>query len=162
MTFRPLLLVDDSEDDIELTTVLLRKAAGAEHVVAVKTGEHAIDYLTGLAGTPDNGRWPAGIILDVKMPGMNGLELLEWIRQRREYDPLPAVMFSSSDDPRDIQRAAKLGAQCYVGKYPTVQAAREIVAAIKAYSFAPGSAGYFPIKSNLLLGRDALPDLAAT
>lgn len=160
MMFRPLLLVDDSDDDVELTTVLLRKAAGAEHVVAVRSAEAAIDYLTDLSKSGGEARLPAGVILDVKMPGMNGLELLEWIRGNRNFDRIPVVMFSSSDDPRDIQRAAKLGAQCYVGKYPTVQSAREIVEQIKVYAGTSGPIGYFPLKANLLLGREALPDLA--
>lgn len=66
-------------------------------------------------------------LLDVKMPGLTGLELLEWIREHPLFDSIPVVMWSSSDDPRDLERAAKLGAQCYIGKYPPFPVVREML-----------------------------------
>lgn len=152
------IVVDDDEDDISLTTLLLRKA-GVFHVPSLRGGDGVLGFLEGaIPLVPD--RRPLALILDVKMPGMTGLDVLEQVRARTEFNAIPIVMWSSSDDPRDLRRAAGLKAQCYVAKYPTVSALKEILSVAAAYSGAETTAQYFHVKPNLLLGRDSLPDLA--
>ena len=152
------IVVDDNEDDIGLTTLLLRKA-GVFHVPSLRGGEGVLAYLEGTKPLlPD--RRPLALILDVTMPGLTGLDVLGQVRARTDFDSIPIVMWSSSDDPRDLRRAAGLKAQCYVAKYPTVSALKEILSAATTYDGADSSTRYFHVKPNLLLGRDSLPDLA--
>lgn len=152
------IVVDDDEDDIGLTTLLLRKA-GVFHVPALRRAEGVLAYLEGSRALLRDRR-PLALILDVNMPGMSGLQVLEQVRARAEFDSIPIVMWSASEDPRDLRTAARLKAQCYVSKYPTVSALKEILSAAGQYDLAASPPRYFHVKPNLLLGRDALPDLA--
>ena len=61
---------------------------------------------------------PLLCFLDVKMPSINGHELLRWIRQHPQLDGVAVVMLSSSEHPEDVRQAAENGAQCYLAKYP--------------------------------------------
>jgi CheY-like chemotaxis protein len=151
-------VVDDNEDDISLTTLLLRKA-GVLDIPAFLTTEAACGYLGSTKGKQLM-RPPLAIILDVKMPGMSGLDLLAWVRQQPEYDSLPIIMWSTSDNPPDVRAAAEAKAQCYLAKYPTVPALKDVLAEAATYPGADKILRFFKVRSNLLLGRDALPDLA--
>jgi CheY-like chemotaxis protein len=155
---RPVLVVDDNEDDIGLTTLLVRKA-GALDIPAFLTTQGACGYLGSIKGKILS-RPPLAMVLDVKMPGMSGLDLLRWVRAQPEFNALPIVMWSTSDDPRDLRTAAELRAQCYVAKYPNVPALKEILAEAAGYPGTQEPLRFFKVPSNLLLGRDALPDLA--
>ena len=154
---RTVILVDDDESDLTLSKTLLQKAGGIGNIGTFTHGEDVIEYLTHLE---PGAALPLAIVLDVKMPGFTGLDLLEWIREHPAFDAMPVVMWSSSDDPRDILRAAKLGAQCYFGKYPPVPLVREMVAEAAMYRPGVHAGRFFRIAGNLLLGRDGLPDLS--
>jgi CheY-like chemotaxis protein len=153
---RPVLVIDDDPDDLALTVMLLRKVAHPSGLVTLTDGEAAVDFLTGVA--PGSESFPLAIVLDVKMPGMSGLDLLEWVREHRVFDRVPVAMWSSSDDMRDVERAARLGAQCYLGKYPPVPAVEELFVAIRAWRGIGKGDRFFRVHGNLFLGRDALPD----
>lgn len=155
---RPVVVVDDEDDDISLTTVLLRKA-GVSNVPAFRSGEELIAYLGRIQHDAAVSRL-LGLILDVKMRGMTGRDVLKWVRERKEFDAVPILMWSSSDDPGDVLAAAQLKAQCYVAKYPTVSALKDILKETVAYHAEPATTRFFKVRSNLLLGREALPDLA--
>ena len=153
---RPVVVVDDNYDDLALTATLLGKVAGVSRLIQIVDAEHAVECLGGLERSgPD---FPRAIVLDVKMPGMTGLDLLEWIREHKVFDQVPVIMWSSSDDPRDIERAARLGAQCYVGKYPPVPAVEEMFKAIDKWGGLDSADRFFRVRCNLFSGRDALPD----
>ena len=156
---RPFIVVDDNEDDLALTAILLRKAAGLSRLVPFTEGEDAVEFLSGV--TPDSPDFPAAIILDVKMPGMNGLDLLEWIREHPIFDSIAVAMWSSSDDTRDIERAALLGAQCYVGKYPPVPVVEAMFAAAQRWQGIGKGEQFFDVRGNLFLGRGQLANLRA-
>ena len=149
------VLVDDNEDDMELATLVLNRA-GVRDVKTFTDGEEFCSYLQGLGSDA----LPQAILLDVKMPGMNGLDVLEWIRARSLYDRIPVVMLSSSDDPRDIATAARLKAQCYVAKHPTLATIKDIMASAGA-SDNSGPDRIFQISTNLLLERDTMHDVAS-
>ena len=153
--FGPLLVVDDNDDDLNLTTTILQKVGGVAHLLTFPGGEEVIAYLARGPHEP----LPLGVVLDVKMPRQNGLDTLAWIRVRRQFDRLPIAMWSSSDDPRDVTRAAELGAQCYFGKYPPVPVVQGMLADMAAFHGNPAAPRVFPVRGNLLLGRSALPDL---
>lgn len=120
-----IILVDDNDDDLTLAEMFLRKAGAQQELVVFASGNAAQQQLG--ASTPTQAAATAAIFIDVKMPGLTGLELLEWLRSRPEYAAVPVIMCSSSDDPGDIARAARGGAQAYLAKHPKVPVLREIL-----------------------------------
>jgi two-component system response regulator len=111
---RPLLIVDDDEDaHFFLKRELLKQ--GIRHPVeSVDGGQAAITYFERcLAGERP---LPALVFLDVKMPQVNGLEVLAWARDKNILGKLTLSMLSSSDDPRDVKAAMALGAHTYLRK----------------------------------------------
>lgn len=154
----PLLLVDDNDDDLNLSTTILQKAGGVPHILTFPGGEELVEYLSRPGGPPA----ALGVILDVKMPGQTGLDTLAWLRGQSGLDRLPVAMWSSSDDPRDVSRASELGAQCYFGKYPPVPSVQSMLTHMASFPNSATDARVFPIRGNLLLGRPALPDFRTT
>lgn len=122
-----ILLAEDDEIDV----ILVRRAfkdAGTEHVLRiVRNGQEAIDFLAARDHVPDD-RMPAIIILDLKMPRRDGLEVLEWIRSRSSLRCLPVFIFSSSAHQEDVERAYALGANGYLVKPSSVTERAKIAA----------------------------------
>src|SRR4051812_17066360 len=152
---RPVVVVDDDSDDLDLTVTLLRKVGGITFLKVFTAGDDVVDYLTKVGAKQDD--FPGAFVLDVKMPGMTGLDLLAWIREDVRFDAVPIIIWSSSDDPSDVDRAAQLGAQCYVGKYPPVPIVAEIFQAVKKFTGARSGRPFFEVHGNLFLGRAPLP-----
>lgn len=142
-----LYLVDDSDDELALAESFLRRAGAWQEVRAFTDGDVAQEEFARL--THAEIAATAAIFIDVKMPGLSGLELLEWIRSRREYDTVPVIISTSSDHPRDIARAAQAGAQCYLTKFPKVDALAELLALLPR-SYEASTAPEFPLACNLL------------
>lgn len=140
-----LLVVDDNDDDLHLTTGILRKAGGVQEILEFRGGEEIVEYLSAMS-TPR----PPGLILDVKMPKLNGLDVLGWLRGERRFDRVPVAMWSSSDDPRDVARALQLGAQFYFGKYPAVDSVRGMIEAMRLFQNGERRDAAFAVKGNLL------------
>jgi CheY-like chemotaxis protein len=156
---RPVAVVDDDSDDLDLTTTLLRKVGGVDRLILFTSGDEVVQFLADIpANSPD---FPAAIVLDVKMPGMTGLDLLSWIRADSRFNSIPVVIWSSSDDPSDVDRAAELGAQCYVGKYPPVPVVAELFEAVRGFTAARSPAEFFDVPGNLFLGRAPLQPVRA-
>ncbi|MGI4860534.1 MAG: response regulator [Janthinobacterium lividum] len=114
---KPILLVEDNPSDLELTLVALERSQLANQVVVTRDGAEAIDYL----GT--KGDWagrlpghPAVILLDLKLPKIDGLEVLEHIRSTPELKSIPVVMLTSSREEQDLVRSYELGVNAYVVK----------------------------------------------
>ena len=119
MSDLPVILVaDDTENDI----LLLRHAFGRAHILnpvrMVLDGDEAVAYLAGEAKFSDRSTYPLPVLLllDVKMPKRDGFEVLEWIRTQRQLAGLNVVMFSSSNQARDVSRAHEFGAKSYLVK----------------------------------------------
>jgi CheY-like chemotaxis protein len=72
------------------------------------------------------------------MAGMTGFDVLRWVRSQPALDPMPVIMFSSSDDPRDVDGAREFGAQGYLKKYPTVAAMQTVLDEAREFSLLPG------------------------
>lgn len=104
------LLADDSEDDVALALQLMAERRFPFEVRVASDGQEAWQALSAMSEPP------ALIILDVKMPKLGGLDLLERVRAELGWRQVPVVILTSSDDPRDIDRAASLGATAYVRK----------------------------------------------
>lgn len=114
---KPILLVEDNPSDLELTLVALGRSQLANEVIVARDGQEAIDYLR------CEGDWsernpgnPAVILLDLKLPKIDGLEVLETIRSNAALKAIPVVMLTSSREEPDLVRSYALGANAYVVK----------------------------------------------
>lgn len=129
------LLVEDDPDDVLLTQIAFEKARLANPLEVVRDGEEAIAYLSGAKQYSNRERYPLPILLllDLKMPKVNGFQVLEWLRAHKELSRIPvAVMTSSNDDP-DVRKAYELGAHSYLIKPPDAVALLELVKRLHAY-----------------------------
>jgi DNA-binding response OmpR family regulator len=114
---KPILLVEDDLRDLELTLVALERSQLANDVVVVRDGAAALDYLH------RQGEWaerpegnPAVVLLDLKLPKVNGLEVLKEVRATASMRSLPVVMLTSSHEETDVLRSYELGVNAYVVK----------------------------------------------
>ncbi|WP_020652925.1 response regulator [Massilia niastensis] len=114
---KPILLVEDNPNDLELTLIALAKSQLANEVVVVRDGAEALDYLhrRGEYARRAVGN-PAVILLDLKLPKVDGLEVLKEIRQTESLKPVPVVMLTSSKEEQDLIRSYELGVNAYVVK----------------------------------------------
>lgn len=114
---KPILLVEDNPHDLELTLVALERSQLANDVVVVRDGAEAIDYLFRTNKYMDRAAGlPAVVLLDLKLPKIDGLEVLERVRASPDLKSLPIVMLTSSREEPDLQRAYGLGVNAYVVK----------------------------------------------
>jgi CheY-like chemotaxis protein len=118
MNTMPILLVEDSEDNILLVRHAVHKAGVTTPLEVATSGEQAIDYLGGTNGYSDWHRFPLPtiVLLDLKMPGMDGFGVLKWIRQQPGLKALRVAMLTSSDMPHEIKMAHDLGANIFLTK----------------------------------------------
>ena len=114
-----ILLVEDNMSDAELTIRELKKHHLANNLFHVKDGEEALDFIfaTGkFAGTRDLSFPPKVVLLDIQMPKVNGIEILQKIKSDERTKSTPVVMLTSSKEDPDIQKCYKLGANSYIVK----------------------------------------------
>lgn len=113
-----ILLVEDNPDDVALTERALKKARIANKVVIARDGPEALDFLfgTGAYAGRDTGAMPEVVLLDLKLPKMDGLEVLRRLRGDQRTRVLPVVVLTSSREDRDLTRSYELGANSYIRK----------------------------------------------
>ncbi len=118
MAKKIILLVEDNPDDEALTLRALRKNHVLNDIMVVRDGAEAIDYLFGAGQYEgrDTADQPEIILLDLKLPKVDGLEVLRRIRADERTRLLPVVILTSSDEERDLVESYKLGANSYVRK----------------------------------------------
>jgi two-component system response regulator len=115
---KAILLVEDNRRDEALTIRALKKNNVVEHVAVARDGVEAMDYLFGTgryAGSNDN-VMPQIVLLDLKLPKLDGLQVLKQIRQNERTKRLPVVIFTSSNEEQDLINSYDLGANSYVRK----------------------------------------------
>jgi CheY-like chemotaxis protein len=114
---RPILLVEDNLQDIELTMLALESNNVANPIVTARHGGEALDYLLRRGPHADRpiGN-PVVVFLDLKMPKMDGLELLEHIKKDPSLKTIPVVMLTSSREESDLVKTYRLGVNAYVVK----------------------------------------------
>ena len=113
-----ILLVEDNMNDAELTIRALTKNKIANHITHLKDGEEALEFLfgTGKFLGRDIENKPKMILLDLKMPKVNGLEVLEQIKQDANTKTIPVVVLTSSKEHPDIEKCYRLGVNSYIVK----------------------------------------------
>jgi CheY-like chemotaxis protein len=153
VTGSPIIAADEDRDDADLLRLLLRKAGLANPLQVFREGEQLVSSLGKLVQQSLKALRPLLCFLDVKMPAMSGLEVLHWIRAQPSLDRLPVVMLSSSEHPRDIQRAAQQGAQCYLTKYPQPALLKQVADDAERFAAGTPAEECFRLPENLLLVR---------
>ena len=114
---KPILLVEDNPHDLELTLVAFSRSNLANEVVIARDGVEALEYLRceGAYANRQRGN-PAGRDADLKLPRVDGMQVLEAIKQDPELRPLPVVVLTSSREEQDLLQSYKLGVNAYVVK----------------------------------------------
>ena len=112
-----ILMVEDDSKDVELTLTALEDYNLANEVVVVRDGEEALDYLycRGAFETRAEGN-PAVMLLDLKLPKVNGLEVLKQIKSEEKLKMIPVVVLTSSKEEKDMVASYRLGVNAYVVK----------------------------------------------
>lgn len=115
---QPILLVEDDAADAKLLIRKFQRVGVRNGIIHLDHGDRALAYLTGVAEYSDRNRYPLPIliILDLKLPGMAGLELLPVIRRNREVKAIPVVILTAQEDERVMRGAYELGANSYLVK----------------------------------------------
>lgn len=113
-----ILLVEDNAADAEMTIRALRKAHLSNKLIHLKDGVEALDFLfgNGAYSTRDVSQHPRVILLDIKMPKMDGIEVLRNIRANESTRTIPVVIMTSSNEDKDILASYQLGVNSYVVK----------------------------------------------
>jgi DNA-binding response OmpR family regulator len=130
-TLGRILMVEDDPKDVELSLTALEEYNLANEVVVARDGEEALDYLykRGKFAERPNGN-PAVLLLDLKLPKVNGLEVLQKIRSDEKLMMIPVVVLTSSHEEKDMVASYKLGVNAYVVKpvdfHEFVNAIREL------------------------------------
>jgi CheY-like chemotaxis protein len=113
-----ILIAEDREEDIALIRRAFKKLNLLNPLQVVTDGEQVVAYLRGEGAFSNRAEYPLPslLLLDLKMPRMNGLEVLKWIRQQPDFRSLRVVMLTSSDELKDINTAYELGANSFLVK----------------------------------------------
>jgi two-component system, response regulator len=111
-----LMLVDDNEDDIDLTLMALQKNNIENEIVVARNGEEALDYLLQQTRSKEPPKLPAVILLDINMPGVDGLQVLKKIKADDYTRRIPVVILTSSSEHQDLLEGYNLGANSYIRK----------------------------------------------
>ncbi len=127
---RPILLVDDRAADIDLTRRAFAKRKLLNPIEVARDGEEALAYFD---------RWEAGeplpicILLDLRMPKINGLEVLRRLKSHPRFSSIPVIMLTTSKDDRDVEEAYKLGCNSYIIKPVEFEKFIEVASNIEVY-----------------------------
>ena len=114
---KPILLVEDNPKDLELTLAAFEEAQLANDILVARDGAEALAYLLPADGPPPTGiKRPAVIILDIKLPKIDGIEVLQRIKSDPNTRQIPVVMLTSSQEEKDLVRSYHLGVNAFVVK----------------------------------------------
>lgn len=130
-----ILLAKDNEDYAVLLQRAIRTANISANLQIVCDGKEAIDYLAGAEPYADRIKhpFPKLVLLDLKMPRLDGFGVLSAVRQRLGFTRLPVIVLTHSDDPADIRRAYELGATSYFRKPDSLEGLDEMIHVLHAY-----------------------------
>lgn len=133
---KPLLIVEDNDDDYEILKLALEKVNLQNPVVRCLDGEDALDYLRAQGEyETDSPLVPALILLDLNMPGVDGKEILVILKSDEKLKNIPIVVLSTSTDERDINECYSLGANSYIQKPVDLDSFFMSIRSLKEYWF---------------------------
>lgn len=125
-----ILLAEDDDTDVLFLERAFAEVELRHPLQVARDGKEAIDLLS-QAGKPPDDRLPGLVILDLKMPRLTGLEVLDWMRQHPVMRRIPVIVFSSSAHRADIERAYALGANAFLVKPPSTAQRKRVAQFIK-------------------------------
>jgi two-component system response regulator len=111
-----ILLVEDNQDDVDLALLALHKNRIANNIHVVRDGAEALEFLFGTAGAGPEGEVPKLILLDLKLPKVDGMEVLRRLKDNPRTQHVPVVMMTSSREERDVVESYRLGVNSYIVK----------------------------------------------
>lgn len=127
---KPILLIEDNPIDIDLTLRAFATKKITNNLLVARDGEEALDYIKQW----DNGEpTPIFILLDLNMPKINGLEVLQKLKEHPEYKTIPVVILTTSSESSDLQTAYKLGVNSYIVKPVSFENFLEVIDHIDLY-----------------------------
>ena len=134
---RTILVVEDTADDVFLLKRALTKSGLNPRVETVNEGEEAVNYFAGNGRYADRTQYPLPdlTLLDLKMPRMNGFDVLKWLRQQPQLECRVVVAWSTSCEPEDVRRAYELHANSYLTKHQLLSGdgAQEMIKLVHHY-----------------------------
>ena len=130
---RAILLAEDNEDDVFFFKTAAKKAGWTDPIVVAANGREAMEHLTRFAAEDESTPRFSLVLLDLKMPFVGGLEVLEWAHGRPEFRFLPIVVLTSSEQDSDISAAYRLGAASFLVKPSQPERMGELVRVLNAY-----------------------------
>ena len=135
MTNTCILQIEDDENDIFFLQNAFQQAAITNPLHVVTRGEEAIDYLSGAGPYADRRKHPLPglVLLDLKLPGMSGLEVLRWMRARPEFRRVVVIVFTSSQDAKEVALAYEIGANSFIAKPTGVPQRLELAQLLKRW-----------------------------
>ncbi|MBN1872510.1 MAG: response regulator [Candidatus Omnitrophica bacterium] len=113
-----ILLVEDNEADVKITLRAFAKSKIKSNMFVVNNGQDALDFIHHSGAYQDEGKYPRPdlVLLDIKMPKMDGFQFLEILKKDLEYSSIPVVMLTSSKTEEDIAKSFKYGAASFIQK----------------------------------------------
>ena len=126
-----ILLVEDNPDDVELTLRAFKKHNLANEIIVAKDGEEALNIL--LPQKKENAKRPDLILLDLKLPKVDGLEVLRQVKSNPETKPIPVVILTSSREEKDLMESYHLGVNSYIRKPVDFEQFTEVVIQLGLY-----------------------------
>lgn len=129
------LLIEDEASDVTLLLRGFERAQVLNPIVHLKDGDEALAYFAGVGQYSDRTKHPLPvlILLDLKLPGMTGLQLLQWLRTQREIRRIPVVVLTMDGTPSSVNAAYDLGANSYLVKPGDPAKIAKMVASIQHY-----------------------------
>jgi len=130
-----ILLAEDRDDDILLVQRAFAKGELANPLFVVRDGEEAISYLSGVGKYGNRAEYPLPdlLLLDLKMPRVDGFEVLRWVRQQPGFSALRVVVLTASDQIRDVNTAYRLGANSFMVKPTDFENVVEMARTLRSY-----------------------------
>ena len=128
-----ILYVEDSEDDVFLMKYAFERAEIKNPIEIVRDGQEAIEFLSGFLQDDAQRRRLSLVLLDLKLPKRTGLEVLQWMRQQAPLKKIPTLIFSSSNQKADVERAYDYGANAFLVKPSDPQTLQDMAKAIKHF-----------------------------
>jgi two-component system, response regulator len=132
-----ILLVENNNDDATLARLAFKRGSFSNNLIIVRDGAEALEYLFGTGGYQDRDSAcvPDIILLDLKMPRLNGFEVLRRIRADERTRTVPVIILSSSLEPQDLRKGYDLGANSYIRKPLDFNEFIEVVKNLETYWF---------------------------